>query len=45
MLAYASLIIGMIEQGSCKLNIINAVNETDVELAIRSLYHAVERVM
>ena len=37
--------IRMIDQSSNELNIIIAVKETDYELAIRSLYHAVERVL
>ena len=44
-IADANINIRMIDQGSCELNIIIAVKETDYELAIRSLYHAVERVM
>ena len=44
-IADANINIRMIDQGSSELNIIIAVKETDYELAIRSLYHAVERVM
>ena len=44
-IADANINIRMIDQGSCELNIIIAVKETDYELAIRSLYHAVERVL
>ena len=44
-IADANINIRMIDQGSSELNIIIAVRETDYELAIRSLYHAVERVM
>ena len=44
-IADANINIRMIDQGSCELNIIIAVKENDYELAIRSLYHAVERVM
>lgn len=35
----------MIDQGSSELNIIIAVKEADYELAIRSLYRAVERML
>ena len=45
LIADANINIRMIDQGSSELNIIIAVKETDYELAIRSLYHAVERVM
>ena len=44
-IADANINIRMIDQGSSELNIIIAVKETDYELAIRSLYHAVERVL
>lgn len=44
-IADANINIRMIDQGSSELNIIIAVRETDYELAIRSLYHAVERVL
>ena len=44
-IADANINIRMIDQGSSELNIIIAVKETDYALAIRSLYHAVERVL
>lgn len=44
-IADADINIRMIDQGSSELNIIIAVSESDYELAIRSLYHAVERMM
>ena len=44
-IADADINIRMIDQSSNELNIIIAVRETEYELAIRSLYHAVEHVM
>lgn len=44
-IADADINIRMIDQGSSELNIIVAVRESDYELAIRSLYHAVEGVL
>ena len=41
----ANINIRMIDQGSSELNIIVAVDEADYTPAIRSLYHAVERMM
>ena len=35
----------MIDQSSNELNIIIAVSEIEYELAVQSLYHAVERAM
>lgn len=43
--AEANVNIRMIDQGSSELNIIIAVEERDYELTIRSLYHAVERML
>lgn len=44
-IADANINIRMIDQGSSELNIIIAVKEADYELAIRSLYRAVERML
>lgn len=44
-IADANINIRMIDQGSSELNIIIAVRDMDYQLAINSLYHAVERVM
>ena len=44
-IADADINIRMIDQGSSELNIIIAVDEADYTPAIRSLYHAVERMM
>lgn len=44
-IADANINIRMIDQGSNELNIIIAVSETEYELAVQSLYHAVERAM
>lgn len=44
-IADANINIRMIDQSSNELNIIIAVSETEYELAVQSLYHAVERAM
>ena len=44
-IADANINIRMIDQSSSELNIIIAVSETEYELAVQSLYHAVERAM
>lgn len=44
-IADANINIRMIDQSSNELNIIIAVSETEYELAVQGLYHAVERAM
>ena len=44
-IADANINIRMIDQSSNELNIIIAVSETEYELAVQSLYHAVERAV
>lgn len=44
-IADANINIRMIDQSSNELNIIIAISETEYELAVQSLYHAVERAM